>query len=80
MLAVGKTLGFGRYFCQKAAPQPNAWPPGRRTRDLDANRGYRRTAGSLDAAEALEPTTSATALAKEAEAVARCQELIGEAG
>jgi len=35
-------------------------------------------AGSLDAAEAIEPTTSTTALAKEAAAVARCQELIGE--
>ena len=39
-------------FCQKAARNPNAWPPGRRTRDLDANRGYRRTAGSPDAAAA----------------------------
>ena len=37
-------------FCQRLPRTPHAWPPGRRTRDLDANRGHRRTAGSLDAA------------------------------
>ena len=71
------TLDFqGQPTFAKRLPR-NAWLPEPRTGDLEANQGHRRTAGSLDAAEAIEPT-STTALAKEAEAVARCQELIGE--
>ena len=57
VLAVRKTLASGRYFCQRLPRTQRMAIPEPRNCDLEAHQGYRRTAGSLDAAEAIEPTT-----------------------